>query len=447
MKRQRPFWKDLAAGILSVVLAAVPVSAAAGQVNLQEVYEISTNSIQGWPKGPEITSDTGIVMDGDTGVILYEKGADELRYPASITKLMTLLVAVENSSLTDQVTFTETCLRDVSPESANIGMVAGEVMSMEECLYAMILASANEVSTQIAEFVGGTEENFLQMMNERAQELGCEHTRFINANGLPGEGQYTTAHDMALISQACFQNETARKIIETRGYTLPPTNKNGEKRTLSSHHPMVFENLPEYYYEGCLGGKTGNTNDAGSTLVSFAKRNEITYIVVVLRASGLPQSCFDTAALFDYAYNDFEKIQVQGQGAVTLPKGTSLESLEIRDTEQNAQGIREYYLQGRYMGSSPVPEPTDVPVEEVGDADAEPLYREEDAGETSDSGENAGQDMELTQEPVREKERISNLARLLFVILGVMVAVLGILLIALAIKKKKRKRKYRKYRK
>lgn len=451
MKRQKSIWKILAAGVMSTILGAAPVYASS-QVNLQEVYEISTNSIQGWPKGPEIVSDTGIVMDADTGVVLYEKGADALRYPASIAKLMTLLVAVENSSLEDQVTFTETCLRDVTPDSANIGMSAGEVVSMEECLYAMMLASANEVSTQIAEFVGGTEENFINMMNERAQQLGCANTRFINANGLPGEGQYTTARDMALISKACLENETARKIIETKSHTMPPTNMNAAERPFSSHHPMIYSELPEYYYEGCFGGKTGNTNDAGSTLVSFAKRGEITYIAVVLRAVGLPQSCFDTAALFDYAYDNFEKTDIQGQGAVTIPKGTSIESLETKDSETEGQNVREYYFQGRYLGNSPIPEPSQVPVEEVGDADEEPLYQSEDQGETDlPQNENAAEQGEAAakekndeiQEPAQAKKGISDLAKFLFVIMGMMAAVLLILLAALGMKKKKKKRRRR----
>lgn len=445
MKKQKSIWKLLAAGVLSAILGVSPVYAVS-QVNLQEVYEISTNSIQGWPKGPEIVSDTGIVMDADTGVVLYEKGADALRYPASIAKLMTLLVAAENSSLEDQVTFTETCLRDVAPDSANIGMVAGEVLSMEECLYAMMLASANEVSTQIAEFVGGTEENFINMMNERAQKLGCVNTRFINANGLPGEGQYTTARDMAMIFQACIENETARKIIETNSYVLPPTNRNAAERPLGTHHPMVYPDMTEYYYEGCLGGKTGNTNDAGSTLVSWAKRNDITYIVVVLRAVGLPESCFDTAALFDYAYDNFEKTDIQGQGAVTIPKGTSIESLETQDTEKDGQNVREYYLQGRYLGNSPVPESFQEPVEEVGDADEEPLYQSGDQGEKdlSQNEEAAEEKINEIQEPAQVKKGISDLAKFLFVIMGIMAAVLVILLAALSAKKKKRKKKRKK---
>lgn len=445
MKKRKPFWNVLAAGMAVAVLLASPVLAGERTVNLREVYEISTNSIENWPKGPEITSDTGIVMDGDSGVILYEKGADALRYPASITKLMTLLLAVENGDLQDEVTFTETCLRDVSPDSANIGMVPGEVVSLEECLYAMILASANEVSTQIAEFIGGTEAQFIEMMNERAGQLGCENTRFINANGLPGEGQYTTAHDMALIFQAVLRNETALGIMKTLSHTMPPTNKNPEKRGFSSHHPMVFPELKEYYYEGCLGGKTGNTNDAGSTLVSFAEKEGRTYIVVVLRSVGLPQSCFDTAALFDYAYDQFETVKIEGQGSVTLPKSVPLESLETEDVQEEGKTVRKYSYQGRYMGSALVPEEpketeapkeTETPLEEVGDANSEPLYRAETSGEEPGKEEISGEKVSENRTS-RETKGISSLARNLLAVMAGMVVLLMILIIALILKKRK----------
>lgn len=146
---------------------------------------ISTNEISGWPTGPEITSETGVLMDADSGVLLYSKGGDEIRYPASITKIMTLLLAVENCSMKEDVVFTETGTRDISWDSGNIGMQVGEVMSMKACLCALIIRSANEVAAQIAEHVGGTEQNFIDMMNQRAAEIGCTNTHFANASGLP----------------------------------------------------------------------------------------------------------------------------------------------------------------------------------------------------------------------------------------------------------------------
>lgn len=417
------------------LLSAASVSAAS-EVNLQETCEIATNEISGWPQGPEIGSDTGIVMDADTGVILYEKGADVRRYPASIVKLMTLLVAAENSSLEEQVTFTDICLRDQTADSSNIGMQVGEVMSMEDCLCAMILSSANEVSAQIAEHVGKTEADFVQMMNERAAELGCENTKFINASGLPGEGQYTTARDMALIFQAVLRNETARHVIETWKYTIAPTNLHAEERKLTTHHPMVHKNL-EYYYEGCIGGKTGRTNDAGSTLVTGAARDGVTYIAVLLRDPELPQQCFDTADLFDYAYDHFQKTDPGGTGAVTVPVGISVEELETTDTKTDGEVLRQYYFQGRYMGYSSVPQPTEEVPEEAGDADEMPLFREtessdEDPASTSDEKET---------EVSGQKNDFSDMTFILLGIMGIMIIVLLILIGALIHKKKMKKQR------
>ena len=179
--------KRLSAVFIAVSVALMlPVQIMAA-VDLNAKYDISTNQIQGWPAGPDITSDTGILMDADTGVVLYNKGADEQRYPASITKIMTLLVA------------TETGVRNVTADSSNIGTQVGEVLTMEDCLYALIIQSANDVAAQIAEHVGGTEQAFIDMMNQRAQEIGCTNTHFANSSGLPDDNHYSSARDMALI--------------------------------------------------------------------------------------------------------------------------------------------------------------------------------------------------------------------------------------------------------
>ena len=191
-------WKHLLKAVMAVgviAMTAVQICAAAegtAQAAVSEVtpVSISTNEISGWPVGPEITSETGVLMDADSGTLLYSKGGDEIRYPASITKIMTLLLAVENCSLKEDVVFTETGTRDISWDSGNIGMQVGEVMSMRACLYALVIRSANEVAAQIAEHVGGTEQHFVDMMNERAAQIGCTNTHFVNASGLPDPDHY-----------------------------------------------------------------------------------------------------------------------------------------------------------------------------------------------------------------------------------------------------------------
>lgn len=161
---------------------------------------------------------------------------DEAHYPASITKIMTTLLALENGNLSDMVTFSDDAINNT--EGSGIARDYGEQMTLEQCLYGVMLESANECAYAVAEHVGGTVENFVDMMNAKAKELGCTNTHFANPHGLQDENHYTTAHDMALIAQAAYQNETFRIIIGTKMYTIPPTNKHAEETVLRNHHDM-----------------------------------------------------------------------------------------------------------------------------------------------------------------------------------------------------------------
>lgn len=437
-------WKKLLGKALSAALcaaaavsqAAAPVLAAS--VDLTAVYGISSNEIPGWPAGPEITSSTGVLIEAETGAVLYDKGADELRYPASITKLMTLLLAVENSSLDETVTFTETGVRDVTWESSNIGMQLGEQITMEDCLYAIHISSANEVSAQVAEYIGGSEQNFVDMMNARAAEIGCANTHFANASGLPDPNMYTTARDMALIFREGLKNETFREIIGNPTHVIPATNKNSEKRLLHTHHPLFAEEH-EMYYKGCIGGKTGHTDDAGSTLVTGVEQNGVTYIAVVMRAEDLGPACADSILLFDYGFRNFQKTAYRN-GSVVLPLNTGTDGLTVNEETIDGQQKEAFYLSDHLVGIGGIAEPTPEPateevtqpedvIEEVGDADEEPLYQAE-----ADTQQESGQ----------EEQGISSLARLLFSIMAVMLVILVILIIALIVKKKKHRRDIRK---
>ncbi|MDC7291374.1 D-alanyl-D-alanine carboxypeptidase [Blautia schinkii] len=429
MKRWKKILTTVLTGTLTVTLAAAPVWAT---VDLNAVYGISTNDIQGWPAGPEISSNTGILMEADTGTVVYDKGADELRYPASITKLMTLLVAVENVGLDETVSFTATGVRDVTPDSGNIGMQLGETMSMRDCLYAMIIHSANEVSAQIAEYVGGTEQDFIDMMNEKAAEIGCVNTHFTNASGLPDPNQYTTARDMALIFREGLENSTFREIIGNPDYTIKPTNMNGEERKLHTHHPL-FAQESALYYPGCLGGKSGMTNDAGHTLVTGVEQDGVTYIAVVMRAVDLSQASVDSRLLFDYGYQNFQKLKYEG-GNVVLPKGAATDAITAKEENIDGKNMECYYFSDHLIGMGGIVVATPTPImeepepEEAGSADDEPLYRETD-------------NTDKQQEPAQEKKGLSNLAKLLFAVMGFMVVILIVLSVALGMKNRKHNHK------
>ena len=264
-----------------------------------------------WPRMPEVEAPSICVMEISTGTILYERDMDEVNYPASITKIMTALLALENCSLDETVTFSEEAVYGNEGDTSHISRDIGEKMTMEECLYGMMLESANECAWAIGEHVGGTMKNFTKMMNERAQELGCTNTHFNNPNGLPDEEHWTSAHDMALISAEAYKNETFRVIAGAESYTIPPTNKHTDATPLHNHHKMVYPYHGDYkyLYDYATGGKTGYTNAAGNTLVSFAQKGDMPIVCVVMREQS-PYHYTDTRTMFDYCFENFKLLRV-----------------------------------------------------------------------------------------------------------------------------------------
>lgn len=266
---------------------------------------IQTDGIAGWPAGPAVWAESAVVMDLDSNTFLYSKNMDAVKYPASITKIMTTLLAIENSGPNERVTFSENAIYGIERDSSHIGIRVGEILSMDECWYGMMLESANEVCLAVAEHISGSVDGFVELMNQKAAELGCTNTHFTNPNGLPDENHYTTAHDMALIAQAAYDNKTFRQVCQTQIYCIPKTNKCGEERWLSNHHKMLPER--NYAYTGCTGGKTGFTMAALNTLVTYAERDGRRLVCVSLRTNG-PQIYLDTASLLDYGFNNFQNI-------------------------------------------------------------------------------------------------------------------------------------------
>ena len=252
--------KRITAALLALGLGAVtmfsqfPVSAAEetaqntdAAAQTADPSVVVTNGIDGWPQASDISSAAAIVMETSTNTVLYSKNADQPLYPASAVKIMTCLVALENSSLDEQVTMTATGVSGVTDGGANISSQLDEVFTMEQCLYAIMVASANDIALQVAEHVGGSVDAFVQTMNTRAQELGCTNTVFTNPTGLPDENQHITAHDMALIMEAAMANDTFRTIAATTSYTLPATNVSGGERVLTNNFTMINSTSDGYY--------------------------------------------------------------------------------------------------------------------------------------------------------------------------------------------------------
>ena len=304
----------------------------------------------GWPSAPEISSASGVLMEASSGQVLFDKSMNEIRYPASTTKVMTALIILENiPDLNKNITFTDIILPDLAPGNSTINAQVGEVLTVEQCLYAIMLASANEVCTQMAVEVAGSVENFTAMMNAKAAEIGCTNTHFVNANGLPDPNHYTTAYDLALILREAVKNEAFCKIAGSAKYTIPPTNKTAASRNMENHNALLVDG--KYYYEGAIAGKTGHTEAARNTLVTAASREDMTLICVVLRSEN-DERFTDTRTLFDYGFDNFHSQSLYWMdkttpaGNVILPKAVTADALSVSDSDENNQRTRTWSYNG-----------------------------------------------------------------------------------------------------
>ena len=246
-------------------------------------HAADTDSIDGWPKGPGIEAQAAVLMDVNTEAVLYSKNADTQLYPASITKILTTLLACENLNAKTNITVSENASTSVTAGDSSIYAAPGEEFTRDQALMAVMLQSANEMSVAVAEEVSGSVKKFTELMNWRAKLFGCKNTHFNNPNGLPDENHYTTASDMAKIAKSAWLNPLFRRYCTKRYYEIPPTNKFTEARQLLNHHKMMKNG--EYYYEGVRGGKTGYTDASGNTLVTYCKRGNITLVAVILNST------------------------------------------------------------------------------------------------------------------------------------------------------------------
>lgn len=257
-----------------------------------------------------INSKAAVLVELSTGKILYEKNSTEKMYPASTTKIMTAILVLENSKLTDKVTVSSSALENIPNGYVTCNLQVGEELSIENLLYALMVPSANDAAYVLAEYIGGTVNGFANMMNQKALELGCKNTHFVNPNGIHDDAHYSTAYDLYLMANYAMQNEAFRKIVSTTTYTLPATNKYpSEDRVLNTTNDLIKPSSKKYYYKYAVGIKTGYTSAAGNCLVSKASRDGLEFISVTLggttTSSGLNARYADTAELFDYAYDNF----------------------------------------------------------------------------------------------------------------------------------------------
>lgn len=345
-----------------------------------------------WPENsPEVYSEAAIVMEASTGAILYSKNIHQTYYPASITKILTALIAIENSSLGETVSFSKEAIFDVDLDSSRIGIDVGEELTMEQSLYGILLESANEVSYAIAEHIAGNVESFAKIMNEKAKELGATDSNFVNPHGLPDPDHYTSAYDMALIAKEAINNDVFREISSSRTYIIPPTNIQEETRYLNNHHKFVKGDI---HFDGAIGGKTGYTSKAKYTLVTYAERNGMTLISVIMSCDTITHEYEDTAKILNYGFDNFSiyniadmenpysiepsplftkyntllntsqsALHISNKGNVILPSSASFEDAvkEVSFTQisglsegENIIGTISYKYDGKFVGSSDI---------------------------------------------------------------------------------------------
>lgn len=267
-------------------------------------------------QAPSISAEAGCVIDVQSGAVLYDKNMNKKEYPASITKIMTTLVALENCSLSEEVEYNNTAFANWEPGASNASIEVGEKMNMKESLYAVMLASANEACNGVANHIAGSVDAFVGKMNEKAKSLGCKNTHFANTNGLWKKDHYTSAYDMALIGREAIQNKDFKEISGSRSYIMAKTNKRKAGYALANHHKMINPaDYPQYEYEYCEGGKTGYTSKCRNTLVTFAKKGNIELVCVILKCNNPawlePNAYTDTTRLFNYCFANYEKTSIQ----------------------------------------------------------------------------------------------------------------------------------------
>lgn len=333
---------------------------------------VTENSI--WADSPSIKGKSGIVMEVSTGTILYEKNMHDTHYPASIIKIMTALLAIENSEMDEIVTVPPEAVY-MEDKGSHIALDVGEQLTVEQCLYAIMLASANDAAYALAEHVGGTYGKFIRMMNKKAKELGCKNTNFTNPHGLPDKKHVTSAYDMALITKAALQSDLFQKISGTAYYEIPPSKHQKDLICMYNHHKMIGKT--ELYNEEVFAGKNGYTVAAGNTLVTCAKRNNMVIICVVMQEKG-KRIYQDTLKLLDYGLDCFsiEKINEDksyfeemlkkenpifencfiskfdvDNAYVIIPKKKKITDLDIKfDYEETEVVTAQYYYENHLVG-------------------------------------------------------------------------------------------------
>ena len=263
-----------------------------------------------------VDAKAALLLDLNTGRTVYEQDADVRVYPASLTKIMTCLIALENGNLSDIITVDESALTGLDQDSSVVGLQVGEKMTLENLLYCMMVSSGNDAANVVAEYIAGSVADFVRMMNERAYALGCKDTHFNNPHGLHDESHYTTARDLAIITQAALKSENFRQIVATAEYTIPESTL-GPEHVLKTTNMLIYNSTGNsLYYSRATGVKTGYTSAAGRCLIATAEDGDVRFLSVLCGAKTsiqdtgdlLMESFPETIKLLDYGFDNFSYV-------------------------------------------------------------------------------------------------------------------------------------------
>lgn len=291
-----------------------------------------------------LSSEAVLIMEPSTGKVIYEKNGYQKRYPASTTKILTAILAIEHCNLNETATASEFAISSIPSGYTTANIQIGETLSVKDLLYVLMLQSANEAAVILAEHISGSQEDFADLMNKKAEEIGCKNTHFVNPNGIQAEDHYTTAYDLALIAKYAMQNETFRKIVKTTSYSLPSTSAYpaDTRNFTNTNNLLIFDNRKRpdnYYYEYATGIKTGYTSAAKNCLVASAEKNDMEYITVVLGASitygnsgSISARYVDTIAMFNYAFDNYSFRKLKSENS-------NIKTIEIENATRDSKNL------------------------------------------------------------------------------------------------------------
>lgn len=278
-------------------------------------------------------SEAGILIDSKTGKVLYGKNENVKMFPASTTKILTAIITIENCNLSDKVTASREAIISIPPGYSNAEIQPNDTISVQDLLNVFLIHSANEAGYILAEHISGSIENFANLMNEKAKEIGCTNTHFTNPSGIHNENHYSTAYDMSLIAQYCMKNETFRKVVSTPYITFSPSE--GKQLKFYNTNDLII-NTSKYYYKYAIGIKTGYTSQAKNCLISASSKDGLELIAVILGAAHSEEVSstryVDTINLFNYGFDNYKSTEI-------LARNSVIKNVEVENATKDTKDL------------------------------------------------------------------------------------------------------------